>query len=47
VAALARASGASHVEAARLATYAASVTVMKSGAAGLAPEELKEAVGRG
>lgn len=42
---LARVAGASHLEAATLANYAASVTVMKRGAATLTPDELKGALG--
>ena len=41
-AALARAAGASYLEAAQLANHAASVTVMKSGAAAVTPAELRE-----
>lgn len=44
---LARVAGATHLEAAKLANYAASVTVMKSGAATLTRDELKEALARG
>jgi len=47
VATLARISGAGCLEAARLANLAASVTVMKSGAATLTPEELRRAAARG
>jgi len=46
-AAMARLAGASHLEAAHLATHAASLAVMKSGAQPVTLAELTEAVGRG
>jgi rfaE bifunctional protein kinase chain/domain len=44
---LARVAGASHLDAAKIANHAASVTVMRSGAATLTRDELKEALARG
>ncbi|MGH7162279.1 MAG: PfkB family carbohydrate kinase, partial [Planctomycetota bacterium] len=44
---LARAAGGSYLDAARLANLAASVKVMKSGAAVVSPSELLEAASRG
>ncbi|MGQ0615293.1 MAG: bifunctional heptose 7-phosphate kinase/heptose 1-phosphate adenyltransferase [Planctomycetaceae bacterium] len=47
VATLARLAGADHFDAARMANFAAGVTVMKSGAACVTPAELLEAAARG
>ena len=44
---LSLASGASYLEAAQLANYAAGVTVMKSGAATVSPDELRSAIANG
>ncbi len=46
VAALSLAAGASLIEAAEMATYAASVVVMKRGTASVSPEELRERLGQ-
>ena len=47
VAALARAAGASYLEAARLANRAAGISVMKAGAAAVTPDEILEAESNG